>query len=376
MILTNGQSNILVELTAPLLTDMAAGVNARDTLAAFYESYLGSTRQHFGKIHVGGTRRVIRELWGNWPMMRDDASCFCVEHDPAHCIYKEGSQSACNLWLRIDAVITLSNSAEGGDTARRDRSLWTLERKLYVPPEDVTPLNAELNWELRERAIRSLQDSGLLLPGLRSMAGTLRGLASRHGGGRMLLELGNESVPLGLTATILTEAKVETGEFRDVHYAYSLLWAVQELLRGLEAVGSGKMSVDQGAELVRQMGWILTFVAIVYLYMDGLPVIKQLNLLDDLPRGVELAVEVMSSVSKAAEPLLLDSRLELEPQWVDLEDAAKGAQSVAEYAEQCIIPQIVERSVVHLDQLLSMAMDFSPEPIAVSKESISKEGRN
>lgn len=364
MILTNEQSNILTEMAGPLLADMAAGADAVDTLASFYSKHLGCPIK-FGRIHVAQTQKVIQKLQEKRPVAQEDLFRFCLEHDPTHLhwtesvIWEGSGWPAGKLWLRVDAAVTLSGITVGGKTVRRDNSVWTLERALQMLQEDMTPLTAELNLERRKQAIQSIQDSGLLLPGLRGMAQTLQGLASRQGGGRMLLELGNKSVPLGLTAAVLAEVEAEAGKFKDIQHMYSLLWAGQELLVCMEAVGNGEMPVAQGAELVRRVGQLLIIVAIVHLYMDGLPVVRQLSILDSAPGYVELVVEVMSCVFRAASPMLQDSSLELEPQMVDLEAAAKGAEVMAEYAEKQIIPQIEKQSAGHLDQLLSMAEDFA-----------------
>lgn len=371
MIFTETQRDIMTELAGRFLADAADGPNPRDAMAPFFAEYTGTTLK-CGRLCMVRVKGNMERFHADYQSVLEDPDRFFQAFDPTS-LCRGSSIAAHNYWLRYDGTVTVAATAVGGATAPRDRSLWALERILLVPVQDASP---QLRQELREQTIESIKGSGLLLAGLAELPRAVREWSGVWGG-RVLVDLGGDAVPLQTfqnpgskkiplrwAAGALAAAKSETGEFEGtlpgMHQGSpELLWSAAELLRTIEAVGKGETAADRAIERLCAMSVPLVIVMVDAISSDELPVIKRFNRLAAIPRGVAAAAEVLLCTSRAAEPMLQDSRLELSPLWVDLETAAKGAEMAVEYAQAHVIPQIVARSTRHLERLLSMGKNFA-----------------
>lgn len=360
---------------ARLLSDMTSGFSARDeeapvfnthrdVMAAFFRPYYAGKPEKFYKIHAAGILKQYNRFHRMIEAARGDLLHVCREYAPR--LWRKGSADDCSYWLRLDAAVTLSSTAADRDTSKQDRWLVTMEQMLKLPrdiwcgkmfPMDRWSVKPDiaLSEKLEQWAIRSIQGSGLLFSDLNDLAGTLRALAPRYGGGRMLLDSGSPSAPIGLIARSISDISSIVSQSN----MYSRVWAGTELLRTAEAVGLGTLPVRQGAEQVRYVGQVLAVDAIMYWYSDGVDIVNTLSKLRAVPGSVSAAVEVISCVSRAAEAVNMDSGPACKPLWVDLEAAAKGAELLAEYARQHIIPQIKKESLLHLEELRSMGEEIN-----------------
>lgn len=365
----------MTESAARLLSDLSAGFSARDeetpvfytyrdVMAAFFRPYYAGKPEKFYKIHAAGILNTYNRFHKMIETARGDLLHVCRERDPQP--RKKGSADDCSYWLRFDAAVTLSSTAADGDTSKQDRWLVTMEQMLKLPrdiwcgkmfPMDrwsVKP-DMDLSEKLEQWAIRSIQGSGLLFPDLNDLAGTLRALAAGRSGGRMLLDSGSLSAPIGLIACSISDISSSVNQSN----MYSRAWAGTELLRTAEAVGLGTLPAQQGAERVRYVGQVLAVDAIMYWYSDGIDIVNTLSKLRAVSGSVSAAVKVLSFVSRAVEAAGTDSGPACKPLWVDLEAAAKGAELLAEYARQHIIPQIKKESLLHLEELRSMGEEIN-----------------
>lgn len=372
---TDEVASRMTESAARLLSDMMSGFNVRDeetpvfhthrdVMAAFFRRYYTGKSEKFYKIHAAGILKQYNQFHKMMEAARGDLLYVCREYAPR--LWKKGSADDCSYWLRLDAAVMLSSIAADGDTSKQDRWLVTMEQMLKLPRDSwcgtMFPMDRwsvkpdiDLSEKLEQWAIRSIQSSGLLFPGLNDLAGTLRALAPRHGEGRMLLDSGSPSAPIGLTACSISDISSTVSQSN----MYSRVWAGTELLRTAEAVGLGMLPVRQGAERVRYVGQVLAVDAIMYWYSDGVDIVNTLSKLRAVPRGVSAAVEVISCVSRAAEAVNMDSGPARKPLWVDLEAAAKGVEMLAEHAQQNIIPQIKKESMLHLEELRAMGEEIN-----------------
>lgn len=350
MLFTEEESRDMTELSGRLLKGLISCRVPKDAVASFYSEYkYPGQPEKRGMIRASTFGTYRNQFYEMIEAADGDLLRFCQEHDPKP--RRKGSMADCSYWLRLDAAVTLSATAAGGDRELVLRYLLTLEQTLGLPRED--RIDVELGERLERRAVQSIRNSGLLFHGLGSLAQTLHALAARHDGGRMLLDAGNRPVPLRLpqpaplrlTADVVLKARFGL-------WSCSWLWAGTEILRAAEAVGQGSLPAAQGAERVRHVGHVMVVDAVMYFYPDGIQIADALSKLDAVPNNIVRAAEAASCVSKAAEPMLQAGSLGIDPMWVDLEMAAKGAQAMARYAQWNMIPEVVAQSRRHLDWLL------------------------
>lgn len=344
MLFTEEESRDMTELSGHLLKGLVSCRTPKDAVASFYSEYkYPGEPEKRGMLCASAFGTYRNQFYEMIEAAGGDLLRFCQEHDPQP--RRKGSMDDCSYWLRLDAAATLSATAAGGDRELVLRYLLMLEQTLGLPKED--RINVELGERLERRAVQSIRNSGLLFYGLGSLAQTLHTLAARHDGGRMLLDAGNRPAPLRLAADVVLHARFGL-------WTCSWLWAGTEILRTVEAVGQGTLPAAQGAEQVRRVGHMMAVDAVMYFYPDGIQIADALSKLDAVPDNIVRAAETASCVSKAAGPMLQAGSLGLDPMWVDLEMAAKGAQAVARYAQWNIIPETVAQSRRHLDWLLGL----------------------
>lgn len=350
MLFTEEECREMTELSRRLLKGLTSCRIPKDAVASFCSEYRGESEKR-GKLRASIFGTYRNQFYEKLEAAGGDLFRFCREYDPQP--RRKGSMDDCSYWLRLDAAVTLSATSAGGDRALALRYLLMLEQTLGLPRED--RIDVELSERLERRAVRSIQNSGLLFHGLGGLARTVHTLAARHDGGRMLLDAGNPPAPLKmaqpvslrLTADVVLDAKFGL-------WTCSWLWAGAEVLRTAEAVGQGSLPVAQGAEQVRHVGQMMAVDAVMYYYPDGVQIANLLGKLDAVPDNIASAAEAASCVSKAAEPMLQAGELGFDPLWVDLETAAKGARAIGEYAQWNIIPEVVAQSRRHLDQMLRL----------------------
>lgn len=325
------------------------------------------------RFHMHRVRRIQAELLHRRQSLRENPARFWLEYDPT-AIYPESSglsAMSAQFWFEVDAVLTMFATMADGDTGRRDRCSWTMDRAIKIITKD--PVSDEArNRQLKRQAVESFGVPRPLLCGMTAVAQRLREEAGRHEWKRMLVSWGDSPLPLCTAATILMEA-LEAKVIAKGHQNRPVLtclgtdsvymaWAAAEVLRTAQAVGLGGLSPGEGAEKLGEVD-LLMMAGLMLRWVqsdtpDKLRLLPQLNNLEHIPFSVGLGIEALSFVAKAAERNGCPGAQAGQLEWVKVEAAADGAGRIAEYAERKLMPEIAEKANRHMDELMDYAVQL------------------
>lgn len=349
-----------VEMASGLLTAIAADDPWKGAEAWFTQFTEG--RDKVAQSHMYRVKKAERELLDRCRALEESPPRFWQEYDPMG-IYPEGGALGAEFWLRVDCAATLFSVAAAGDNNRRDRCVCPLDRagKRLLKASAV---DRARNRELKRRAVQSVETAAPLLCGLSGLAQTIRRQAPRQDGGRLIVGWGRWTLSLEATAAMLMEALeaaaldkseqnrglVSWGGMSSV----SMAWAAAKTLRAAQAVGCSALTPTQGVERLRPVEQLMAIGAVIRDDCDkqGLRFMDQLNNLGYIPLGAGLGVETLSWMTQAVRR---DGCPGTEPQWVDLAEALRGVELLADYAGENLIPEIGERAGRHLDELMEYA---------------------
>ncbi len=360
-----------VELASGLLAAIAGDDPWKGATAWFAQFTEG--RDKVAQSHMYRVKKAERELLDRRRALEESPPRFWLEYDPMG-IYPEGGALGAEFWLRVDCAATLFSVAAAGDDDRRNRCVWPLDRagKRLLKNSVV---DGARNRERKRWAVQSVETAAPLLCGLSELAQAIQGQIPRQDGGRLVVGWGGEPLSLGATAAVLMEALeaaaldkseqnrglVSWGGMSSV----SMVWAAAETLRAAQAVGRGALTPAQGAERLRPVERLMAIGTVVrddYDKRDG-RFMDQLNNLGYIPLGVGLGVEALSWVAQAVHQ---DGCPGAEPQWVDLAEAIRGAELLADYAGENLIPEIGEQAGRHLDELMEYAVRLEQDGVALA----------
>lgn len=324
-------------------------------------------------VHMRWVQRIQTELLHRRQSLRENPARFWLEYDPT-AIYPESkwpNAMSAQFWFEVDAVLTMFGTMADGDTGRRDRCSWTMDRAVKIMTKDPVADEAR-NRRLKRQAVESFGVPRPLLCGMSVVAQRLQAEAGRHEWKRMLVGWGDSPLPLCTAAAILMEA-MEAEVMEKSQQRRSVLtcmgtesvymaWSAVEVLRTAQAVGLGGLSPEEGAEKLAEVD-LLMMAGLMLRWVqsdspDKLRLLPPLNNLEYIPFSVGLGIEALSFVAKAAErngcPGVQLEQLE----WVNVEAAADGAKRLAEYAGRKLRPEIAEKANRHMDELMDYAVQL------------------
>lgn len=359
-ILEDRENTRRVEMASGLLAVIGSDDPWKRAAAWFTQFIEGQDK--VAQFHMHRVKKAERELLARRRALEESPPRFWMEYDPMG-IYPEGGALGAEFWLRVDCAATLFSVAAAGDNDRRDRCILPLNRagKRLLKNSVV---DGARNRELKRRAVQSVEMAAPLLCGLHGLAQAIQKQAPRQDGGRLIVGWGRGPLSLEATAAVLMEALeaaavgksernrglVSWGGMSSV----SMAWTAAETLRAAAAVGCGALTPAQGAERLRPVERLMAIETVVRDDCDkqGLRFMDQLNNLGYIPLGAELGVEALSWMTQAVHR---DGCPGAEPQWVNLADALRGAELLADHAGENLIPEIGERADRHLDELMEYA---------------------
>lgn len=360
-----------VELASGLLAAIAGDDPWKGATAWFTQFTEG--RDKVAQSHMYRVKKAERELLDRRRALEESPPRFWMEYDPMG-IYPEGGALGAEFWLRVDCAATLFSVAAAGDNNRRDRCVCPLNRagkRLLKNPV----VDGARNRELKRRAVQSVEMAAPLLCGLSGLAQTIKEQAPRQEGGRLVIGWGREPLSLEAVAAVLMEALEAAALSKGEQYrglvswggmsSVSMAWAAAETLQAAAAVGCGALTPAQGAERLRPVDRLTAIGAVVRDDYDkrGLRFMDQLNNLGYIPLGAGLGVEALSWMTQAVHR---DGCPGAEPQWVDLAQALRGAELLADYAGENLIPKLGERAGRHLDELMEYAVRLEQDGMALA----------
>lgn len=336
-------------------------------------------RDKVAQSHMCRVKKAERELLDRQRALEESPSRFWLEYDPMG-IYPEGGALGAEFWLRADCAVTLFSVAAAGDNDRRNRCAWPLGRAGKRLLKD-SAVDGARNQRLKQWAIQSIGTAAPLLSGLPGLAQTIQKQTHWQNGGRLIADWGRGPISLEAAAAVLMEAleaaalgKSEQNRGLvswDGMSSVSMAWAAAKTLRVVQAVGGGTLTPAQGTERLRPVERLMTIGTVVRDDYDkrGGRFMDQLNSLGYIPLGVGLGVEALSWITQAVHR---DGCPGTESQWVDLAEAIRGAELLADYAGENLIPEVGARADRHLDELMEYAVRLEQNGMALADET--KEG--
>lgn len=360
----------MVEKAARLLECIAGQEDPWNGASAFFTQIVDPEQSEgevikTARFHMFRVKRLHTELLHKQESLRENPERFWLEYTPVGPFPEGLSAEEARQWFQVDAVLTVFSTMAEGDTGRRDRCIWALDRAIKSMAKNPTRDSAR-DQALKRQGIAAFEVARPLLCGMPEVARAIREEAGQHERKRMLVGWGGLPLPLVAVTAILMEA-LETAAIRRSEHNRGLLtcggtrsvtmvWAAVEVLRVAQAVGVGELSPGEGAQRLADVDLLMTMEPITRARVESAEVMRllhRISLLEYIPLGVGLGMEALSWMAKAAER---NGCPGTQPEWVNTEAAADGAEQIAQYAQRELLPEIAGKAGHHLDELMDYAV--------------------
>lgn len=360
----------MVEKAARLLECIAGQEDPWNGASAFFTQIVDPEQSEgevikTARFHMFRVKRLHTELLHKQESLRENPERFWLEYTPVGPFPEGLSAEEARQWFQVDAVLTVFSTMAEGDTGRRDRCIWALDRAIKSMAKNPTRDSAR-DQALKRQGIAAFEVARPLLCGMPEVARAIREEAGQHERKRMLVGWGGLPLPLVAVTAILMEA-LETAAIRRSEHNRGLLtcggtrsvtmvWAAVEVLRVAQAVGVGELSPGEGAQRLADVDLLMTMEPMTRARVESaedMRLLRRISLLEYIPLGVGLGMEALSWMAKAAER---NGCPGTQPEWVNTEAAADGAEQIAQYAQRELLPEIAGKAGHHLDELMDYAV--------------------
>ena len=329
--------------TKAILEKLGEGKSARDVMAQIYVDNLEDKTLKQGELMADGILQSVKNFDAGYQAAQEDLDRFLGDFQQKACEGKSCVER-CNYWLMLAAAITAADDALE-DGANQEELMRKLEG-LNVPEDQATP---QREAQLRDAAMESMRNSGILLGTLMKQDGLLEELDSAEDAAGLLISLGSQEIEFRAVAAMLAYTKIKNGSFEGMpaditaEQVTAMVCAGVEQARILEAVGDGSMAADIATALLFLLGAVL-LAALAMTVAGGAILVAGdfLNTLFMIPATMMIAGGILWLFGKAADAWLAECKLVVKPVVAAVRLIVKGAAAVAGFVGGTVLPRVVK----------------------------------